>query len=64
MDTIIYRAKYSHPFEKGSELDLVEDFRRDGSKSGMFMGLIEGKLQECFMEFREIEIDYAFEDDD
>lgn len=63
METTIYRAKYEGPFDKGSELDLLEDYRREGSKSGLFMGLRGGKLVESFLEFREVEIDYAEGDD-
>lgn len=61
MNIIIYRARYDEPFDQGCELELLEDYRRQGSKSGLFMGYKDGKLLEILMEFKEIEIEHAQE---
>ena len=58
----IYRARYEGPFDKGCELDLLEDYRRQGSKSGLFMGLRQGKLIELYLDFSEVEIEYCEEE--
>ena len=61
MDIIVYRAKYDKPFDKGCELELLEDYRRQGSKSGLFMGYKDGRFIEILCEFKEVEIEHVQE---
>ena len=58
----IYRAKKEGPFDKGCELDLIEDYRREGSKSGIFLGLREGKIIQSYLAFAEVEIEHDEEE--
>ena len=57
----VFYAKNDHPFDKGCELELLEDYRRDGSQSGLFLGYKSGKLIEIMCEFKEIEVRHVRE---
>lgn len=52
----VFYAKNNRPFDKGCELELLEDYRKDGSQSGLFLGYKNGKLLEILCEFKEVEI--------
>lgn len=61
-ETVAYYAKSGSPFDKDTELDLIEDYRRNGDKSGLFMGYRDGKLIEILCDFREIRIEHQRDD--
>jgi len=57
----VFYAKKGSQFDEGSELDLLEDYRKDGAQSGMFMGLRDGKLIELMCDFSEVRITHQSE---
>lgn len=56
---VVYYARNDLPFDKGCELELLEDYRPQGSHSGLFMGYYRGKLVESYLDFKEVEVKYA-----
>lgn len=47
-------------FDKGTEVELIDDYRKDGPELGLFRGLRNGKLDEEICPFDE----FAIEDSD
>lgn len=52
----VFYAKNNYPFDKGCELELLEDYRKQGAHMGMFLGYKNGKLVELLLEFKEVEV--------
>lgn len=52
----VFYAKRNYPFDIGCELELLEDYRKQGDQSGLFLGYKDGKLLEVYCEFKEVEV--------
>lgn len=48
-------------FDSGTEADLIEDYRSDGSYSGLFYGRRDGKWLQAVCRFSEFTVKYVSE---